>query len=70
MSEKRSRNKKKFKKDKDNIDSMVESDEHVGFIVGYTSNGVPFGLTHEEWNGVNSETKNEKSENDTTDLPF
>lgn len=50
MSEKRSRNKKKFKKDKDNIDSMVESDEHVGFIVGYTSNGVPFGLTQEELN--------------------
>lgn len=70
MSEKRSRNKKKFKKDKDNIDSMVESDEHFGFIVGYTSNGVPFGLTQEEWNGINSETKNEKSENDTTDLPF
>lgn len=26
-----------------------ESDENFAYIVGYTSNGVPFGLTHEEF---------------------
>lgn len=27
---------------------MVESDENFAYIIGYTSNGTPFGLTHEE----------------------
>lgn len=70
MSKKGYRNKKKFKKDKENVDSMVESDEHFGFIVGYTSNGVPFGLTHEELDEIHSETKKEESENDASGLPF
>lgn len=70
MSKKRARDKKKFKKAKDNTDSMVESDEYVGFIVGYTSNGVPYGLSHEEWDEINSETEKDKPENDNTDLPF
>lgn len=35
---------------------MVEHDEYVGFIVGYTSNGVPYGLSHEEWDKINPET--------------
>lgn len=29
--------------------TLSESDENFAFIVGYTSNGVPYGLTHEEW---------------------
>jgi hypothetical protein len=41
-------------------ESLIESEEHFGFIAGYTSNGVPYGLTHEEWNKINSETKEEK----------
>lgn len=45
-----------------NIDTnwLIESDEHLGFIVGYTSNGVPYGLTHEEWDKVKTDDKNEK----------
>jgi len=70
MSGKRHRNKKKFNEVKADIDSLIESDEHFGFIVGYTSNGVPYGLTHEEWDEINSETKKEKSQNDNSDLPF
>lgn len=27
----------------------IEQDDHFGFIIGYTSNGVPYGLNHEEW---------------------
>jgi hypothetical protein len=50
MSEKRHRNRIKTRNVKSDINSFVESDEHFGFIVGYTSNGVPYGLTHEEWN--------------------
>jgi hypothetical protein len=49
---------------------MVEHDEYVGFIVGYTSNGVPYGLSHEEWDKINPETNKEKPETDFTDLPF
>lgn len=64
------REKKTFKRGKISTDSIVESDEYVGFIVGYTSNGVLYGLTHEEWDELNSETEKEKSENDDTDLPF
>jgi len=60
MSKKRHRNKRNFKKVIPDTESLIESDEHFGFIAGYTSNGVPYGLTHEEWNKINSETKEEK----------
>jgi len=70
MSEKRHRNRKQFKKVKPDLDSLIESDEHFGFIAGYTSNGVPYVLTHEEWDEINSETKKEKTDNNNTDLPF
>jgi len=68
MSKKRHRN--KLKKGKPDTESLIESDEHFGFIAGYTSNGVPYGLTHEEWHEINTETKKEKTDNDNTDLPF
>ena len=29
--------------------SFIESDENFAFIVGYTSGGYPYGLTHEEY---------------------
>ena len=64
MSEKRHRNRMKPSKVNSDIISFIETDEHFGFIVGYTSNGVSYGLTHEEWNKINSETKNEDTEID------
>lgn len=60
MSEKRHRNKRRNKKIKSNTYSLIENDEHFGFIVGYTANGVPYGLTHEEWDEVNTDIDNEK----------
>ena len=70
MSEKRHRNRKQFKKVKSDLDSLIESDEHFGFIAGYTSNGVPYGLTHEEWDKINSEEETNKEEIEDSDLPF
>ncbi|MDY0343300.1 MAG: hypothetical protein RBR28_06985 [Lentimicrobium sp.] len=64
------RNKNKSKKGKPDTESVIESDEYIGFIVGYTSNGVPYGLTHEEWDKINSEIEKEKTDNDKFDLPF
>ncbi len=70
MSEMRHRNRKKSKKVNADMDSLIESDEHFGFITGYSSNGVPYGLTHEELNEINSEIKKEGTENDNTDFLF
>jgi len=70
MSEKRHRNRKKFKKVEPDMDSLIDSDEHYGFIVGYTSKGVPYGLTHEECDEINSETIKVKNDNDITDLAY
>ena len=67
MSEKRYRNRKIFMKVNPHIESLIESDENFGFIVGYTSKGMPYGLTHEE---INADIKDEKMENDNADLPF
>ncbi len=52
------------------MDSLIESDGHFGFIVGYTSNGVPYGLTHEEMDEIKYDIKNETTEKDNFDLPF
>ncbi len=70
MSDKIHRKGKKFKKVKSDLDSLIESDEYFGFIAGYTSNGVPYGLTHEELDEINSEPKKEKIEKDITGLHF
>ncbi len=59
MSEKREGNRAKYKKVKPDMDSLFESDEHFGFIVGYTSNGVHYGLTHEEMEKTRDDIKNE-----------
>jgi len=42
---------RKTAKDKAGISdsSVIESDENFAFIVGYTSGGFPYGLTHEEF---------------------
>ncbi|MFT6200143.1 MAG: hypothetical protein ACJAQ2_001923 [Vicingaceae bacterium] len=70
MSEKRHRSRKQFKKVKPDMDSLIESDEHFGFIAGYTSNGVPYGLTHDEWDKIDSEQNTDKIKKDDSDLPF
>ncbi len=70
MSENRHRNRKQFKKVKPDLDSIIESDEYFGFIAGYTSNGVPYGLTHEEWNEINSDIEKEITDNDNSTIPF
>lgn len=47
---------KRRKEEKENqIDSEPWSDEVFAFIAGYTSNGVPFGITHEEMEAINRE---------------
>ena len=52
------------RKTNESISRLIESDYYFGFIAGYTSNGVPFGLTHEEFDKILME--------ETTDdnLPF
>ena len=58
MSEKRSE-RKKLKKEKISERIELDSDENFAFIVGYTSGGAPYGLSHEEM------TELEKEENKT-----
>ncbi len=70
MSEKRHRNRKKFKKEKPEMDSLIESDEHFGFIAGYTANGAPYGLTHNEMDKIKDDIKNAIPEKDNLELPF
>jgi len=36
----------------------IESDYNFGFIMGYTSGGAAYGLTHKEWNKIPEEEKN------------
>jgi hypothetical protein len=63
MSEKRNKNKKGYKKKFSNMELFIESDQHIAFIVGYTSNGVPYGLTQKEWNKINLETSENSEKN-------
>ena len=70
MSRKRQGNRKQFIKVNSDLDSFIESDENFGFIAGYTSNGFRYGLTHEEWAEINSESETNKIEEDDPDLPF
>ena len=59
----------KNKFDKDYL--LFQSDENFAFIAGFTSNGFPFGLTHEEMREMENEQKLSESENnDDIDLPF
>jgi hypothetical protein len=41
----------------------IESDQYFGFIVGYTSGGTPYGLTHDEWNTILEEEKINSTKN-------
>ncbi|MCA1761113.1 MAG: hypothetical protein LC658_15200 [Bacteroidales bacterium] len=40
---------RKKAKDKTGVFDMTDSDDNFAFIAGYTSAGVPYGLTHEEY---------------------
>ncbi len=70
MSEKRQGNRKKFRKVKPEMDSLIESDEYFGFIVGYIANGVPYGLTHEEMDKIRDDIKYKLTKKYNLDLPF
>jgi len=36
----------------------IESDHYFAFIMGYTSGGAAYGITHEEWRKIKEEEKN------------
>ena len=36
----------------------IESDHYHAFIMGYTSGGFAYGITHEEWRKIKEEEKN------------
>ena len=59
MSERKNR---KLNKEIKVEDVEFDSDENFAFIVGYTSGGAPYGVTHQEIN----EIENEKTETDDT----
>jgi len=52
MSERKNRKRNKEIKAED---VEFDSDENFAFIVGYTSGGAPYGLTHEEMNDIEKE---------------
>lgn len=53
---------KKKEGDPSNVwDTIYESDENFAFIAGYTVGGVPFGITHDQWD------KEEQLESDVND---
>lgn len=58
--------KKKRKREQENLEEeRVLGDETFYFIAGYTSNGVPYGITYEEMEEVEiNETNSELDEND------
>lgn len=41
------------------LNDWDESDEYFAFIAGYTENGAPFGITHEEWEEIEERERNE-----------
>ncbi|MCK9399980.1 MAG: hypothetical protein M0Q51_08330 [Bacteroidales bacterium] len=48
MSKKRKIKNKERKAAFSENDLLFKSDGNIGFIIGFTENGVPYGLTHEE----------------------
>lgn len=60
--------KRKREKELQRQDDMLEySDETFYFIAGYTSNGVPYGLT---WDELQHESEVFREGNDSEELPF
>jgi hypothetical protein len=70
LSEKRHRIRLRYKHVKPDTESLIESDEYFGFIAGYTSNGVPYGLTHKEMDKIKVDKKSKITERNNLDLPF
>ena len=48
---------KKKREDKLNDLCGFDSDENFAMIIGYTSGGFPYGITHEEMEQINNETE-------------
>ena len=48
---------KKKREDELNASCGYESDEYFAMILGYTSGGFPYGVTHEEMEEIKSETE-------------
>lgn len=66
-----------MRKNKSGWGQEFESDDQFAFIVGFTENGVPYGITHEEWeNSVgeldeeNKQMENEHKTPSIEDIPF
>ncbi|MFW6328087.1 MAG: hypothetical protein ACOC2F_07240 [Bacteroidota bacterium] len=70
MSEKRRNKIRKVKKSIAENSCDFEKDEYFGFIVGYTSNGVPYGLTHEEMESIETSNNENNSHKENDELPF
>jgi hypothetical protein len=58
----RERKNRKLKKEIKAEDVEFYSDENFAFSAGYTSGGAPYGVTHEEMNGI------EKEDHETDDI--
>jgi hypothetical protein len=41
----------------------IESDHYFAFIMGYTSGGAAYGITHEEWSKIQDEEINNNTKN-------
>lgn len=59
--------KKRMKEEQDQEDMLEYSDETFYFIAGYTSNGVPYGVT---WDEMNHVTEAPDHHNCSEELPF
>ena len=74
MSQRRNKSKrpkKNFKIVNPELEIYIESDEYFGFIAGYTTNGIPYGLKHDEFNLVENSGELEIDEYKNDDkLPF
>ncbi|KAB3529589.1 hypothetical protein [Alkaliphilus serpentinus] len=57
MKQKKAEKKRKMEKEQRNSEEYYDSDETYYFIAGYTSGGVPYGVT---WEQYNNETQCEK----------
>lgn len=56
---------KKRKRKRQFVEEVLESsDETFAFIAGYTSSGIPFGITWEEWNNIEKAEESESKKNE------
>ncbi|HJL16227.1 MAG TPA: hypothetical protein RMH99_11255 [Sandaracinaceae bacterium LLY-WYZ-13_1] len=62
----RSRRPRPVRVERDRAPERPEQDEHFAFIAGYTAAGYPFGVTWEEWRGLEAG----RDEPDDDDIPF